>query len=63
MFGIPIWVYGTIVLIFLCGYMAFRAMRAEQKLEQQFIEEEGSIYIKRMEEERACRKEQHTESS
>lgn len=63
MFGIPIWVYGTIVLIFLCGYMAFRAMRAEQKLEQQFIEEEGSIYIKRMEEERECRKEQHTESS
>lgn len=36
--------------------MAFRAMRAEQKLEQQFIEEEGQKYIERMEAERKNRK-------
>ena len=53
--GIPWWVFITILLIFLSGYMAFRAMRAEQKLEQQFIEEEGQKYIKRMEEERQSR--------
>lgn len=37
------------------GYMAFRAMRAEKKLEQQFIEQEGSIYIERMELEKTKR--------
>lgn len=54
--GVPWWVFITILLIFLSGYMAFRAMRAEQKLEQQFIEEEGQKYINRMEEERQSRK-------
>jgi len=53
--GVPWWVFITILLIFLSGYMAFRAMRAEQKLEQQFIEEEGQRYIERMEEERESR--------
>ena len=56
--GVPWWVFITILLIFLSGYMAFRAMRAEQKLEQQFIEEEGQKYIERMEKERQNRKEQ-----
>jgi len=35
--------------------MAFRAMRAERKLEQQFIEREGQIYMERLEKERARR--------
>lgn len=39
--------------------MSFRAMRAERKLEQQFIEREGSVFIERMEEERKRR--QHAE--
>lgn len=50
--GIPWWVFITVLLIFLSGYMAFRAIRAEQKLEQQFIEKEGKVYIARMEKER-----------
>lgn len=50
--AVPWWVYIIIVSIFLSGYMAFRAMRAERKLEQQFIENEGKIYIERMEMER-----------
>ncbi len=32
--------------------MAFRAIRAEKKLEHQFIEREGNVYIERMEAER-----------
>lgn len=52
-FGIPWWVYIMILLIFFSGYMAFRAILAEQRLEQQFIEKEGEKYIQRMEAERA----------
>lgn len=49
---IPWWVYMAIVLIFFSGYMAFRAMRAERRLEQQFIEREGKVYMDRIEEKR-----------
>ncbi|MFG6121237.1 MULTISPECIES: sporulation YhaL family protein [Thalassobacillus] len=56
LFGIPIWVYFCILFIFLSGYMAYKAMRAEKKLEHQFIEREGQVYIRRMEEEREQRK-------
>ncbi|UOQ92757.1 sporulation YhaL family protein [Halobacillus shinanisalinarum] len=54
-FGIPIWVFFCIVFIFISGYMAFRAMRAEQKIEQQFIEREGRVYLARMNEEKEKR--------
>jgi hypothetical protein len=56
--GIPWWVFMMILFIFLSGFMAYRAMRAEQKLEQQFIEKEGRIYMERIEAEREERKRQ-----
>lgn len=51
-FNIPWWI--IVICIFICfsAYMAFRAMRAERKLEQQFIEREGQIFIDRMEREK-----------
>lgn len=55
-FGVPWWVFLLIVFIFISGYMAFRAMRAERILEQQFIEREGEVYMNRMAEERERRK-------
>lgn len=51
--GVPLWVFIVIVLIFLSGFMAFRAMQAERKLDEQFIEKEGQIYIDRMKKEKA----------
>ncbi|HLS09772.1 sporulation YhaL family protein [Lentibacillus sp.] len=50
--GVPWWVFMMILFIFVSGYMAFRAMRAERKLEQQYIEQEGKIYLDRIEKER-----------
>ncbi|ASN06595.1 sporulation YhaL family protein [Virgibacillus necropolis] len=50
--GVPWWVIMMILFIFLSGYMAYRAMRAERRLEQQFIEREGRVFIDRMEKER-----------
>ncbi|WP_163971342.1 sporulation YhaL family protein [Oceanobacillus halotolerans] len=56
--GLPWWVFMMILFIFLSGYMAFRAMRAERKLEEQFIEEQGNVYMERMEAERKQRQNQ-----
>ena len=35
--------------------MAVRAMRAEHNLEQEYIEREGQVYLKRMEQEKERR--------
>jgi hypothetical protein len=56
--GTPWWVFMLILFIFLSGIMAFRAMRAEQKLEQEFIEKEGQVYMERLEAEREERRQQ-----
>ncbi|RYG72862.1 SigE-dependent sporulation protein [Lentibacillus lipolyticus] len=56
--GLPWWVFMMILFIFLSGYMAFRAMRAERKLEKHYIEQEGKIYIDRIRREREQRQEQ-----
>lgn len=55
-FNIPWWI--VVIFLFICfsGYMAFRAMRAERKLEQQFIEREGQIFMERMREEKDRRR-------
>lgn len=56
--NLPWWVLLVILLILLSGYMAFRAMRAEYKLEQKFIEKEGEVYIERMKNEQRRRQQQ-----
>ncbi|MFD1037655.1 sporulation YhaL family protein [Virgibacillus byunsanensis] len=53
--GVPWWVFMMIIFIFLSGYMAYRAFYAEKKLEQQYIEREGRIYMERIEEEKKHR--------
>ncbi|WP_430787833.1 sporulation YhaL family protein [Virgibacillus flavescens] len=50
--GVPWWVLMMILFIFLSGYMAYRAMRAERRLEEQFIEREGRVFMDRMEKEK-----------
>ncbi|MBC5636621.1 MULTISPECIES: sporulation YhaL family protein [Ornithinibacillus] len=60
-FGMPWWVFMVILFIFFSGYMAFRAMRAERALEKQYIEREGQVYMKRIEEEREQRRQEQKE--
>lgn len=50
--GVPYWVIAMIVFICFSGYMAFRAIRAEYKLEQEYIEKEGKVYMDRIAEDR-----------
>jgi Sporulation protein YhaL len=54
-FGMPWWIFVMILFIFFSGYMAFRAMRAEKELEKHYIERDGQVYMKRIEEEREQR--------
>ncbi|AVQ98578.1 SigE-dependent sporulation protein [Oceanobacillus picturae] len=56
--GVPWWVFMLVILIFLSGYMAMRAMLAERRLEQQFIEKEGKVYMDRLEAERVNKQQQ-----
>jgi len=55
--GVPWWVFGVIILIFFSGYMAFRTSLAEKRLDDHYIEQEGQIYMDRIEAERRQREE------
>ncbi|RKQ31316.1 SigE-dependent sporulation protein [Oceanobacillus halophilus] len=63
MAGVPWWVFTLIVLIFFSGYMSFKAMVAERKLEQQYAEKEGKIYMERMKKEREEREKRRQQIS
>lgn len=52
---LPWWIYLVIVFILFSGYMSLRAMRAEKRLEQQYIEQQGEIYMERIRQERMKR--------
>lgn len=58
MINLPWWIMLIILLVFLSGYMAYRAMRAEYKLEQKFIEKEGEVYMERIKNEQRRRQQQ-----
>lgn len=61
--SVPWWVYVMIGFIFFSGYMAFRAMKAEHELEQQYIEKEGEIYIERIKQARKQKEAEKKRSS
>lgn len=49
------WVYLVIVGIVLSGYMVLYTSKKEQDMDNEFIEKEGEVYMKRLEEEREKR--------
>lgn len=61
--SVPWWVYMLIGFIFFSGYMAFRAMKAEYELEQQYIEKEGEVYIERIKQARERKNEERENAS
>lgn len=52
---LPWWVYLVIVGIVLSGYMVLYTSKKEQDMDNEFIEKEGEMYMKRLEEEREKR--------
>lgn len=55
---LPWWVYLVIAGIIFSAVMMIKTVKEEQDVDLEFIEKEGEIYIQRMEEERARKKEQ-----
>jgi hypothetical protein len=52
---LPWWVYLVIVGIVLSGYMVLYTSKKEQEMDNEFIEKEGEVYMKRLAEEREKR--------
>lgn len=52
---IPIWVYFVVSGIFVSAIMAVKASREEQRQENELIEKEGELYMKRLEKEKEAR--------
>ncbi|MCD1175125.1 sporulation YhaL family protein [Bacillus anthracis] len=48
---LPWWVYLVIVGIVLSGYMVLYTSKKEQEMDNEFIEKEGEVYMKRLAEE------------
>lgn len=55
MFAFPWWGYLVIAGIIFSAYMLVRTAKEERDLENYYIEKEGEIFIKRMEEEKERR--------
>ncbi|MGO4887493.1 sporulation YhaL family protein [Anaerobacillus sp. MEB173] len=55
MMASPWWTYIIIAGIILSGYMFTKHSREEYRDEQQFIEQEGEVYMKRLAEEKKRR--------
>lgn len=56
LFAVPWWVYVVISGIIFSGYMVIRTARNEQEVEHSYIENEGHVYIERMNKEKEGRK-------
>jgi hypothetical protein len=54
---IPFWVYFVVMGIILSAYMVVRTGKEEKVIEEEMIEREGDIYMKRLEQEREGKKE------
>ena len=49
---IPFWVYFVVMGIILSAYMVIRTGKEEKRMEDEIIEREGEIYMKRLEQKR-----------
>jgi uncharacterized membrane protein (DUF106 family) len=54
---IPIWVYAVVVGIVVSALMALKTGREERMMEMENIEQEGEIYMKRLERAKEMREE------
>ena len=52
---LPWWIYLIIIGIVVSGYMVLYTSRKEQEMDNEFIEKEGEVYMKRLAEEREKR--------
>lgn len=56
---VPFWIWLVVAGIVISGYMTIRTNREEREMELREAEQEGQIYLKRIEEEKEKRKQLH----
>ena len=56
MVSVPFWIYIVLAGIIISAIMTIKTTKEEQQIEQEFIEKEGEVYIKRMHQEMQRRK-------
>lgn len=54
----PWWMYGLIIGILFSGYMWVKTMKEENEADQEWIEQEGNVYMARLEAAKARREAQ-----
>ncbi|MFK2825866.1 sporulation YhaL family protein [Bacillus sp. B190/17] len=52
---LPLWIYAVVAGILFSAFMTIKTARADKKIDYGHIEQEGQVYIDRMEKERALR--------
>ncbi|ENQ3077334.1 MULTISPECIES: sporulation YhaL family protein [Bacillus] len=60
---LPWWVYLIIIGIVVSGYMVLYTSKKEQEMDNEFIEKEGEVYMKRLAEERERRNQESDKDS
>ena len=60
---LPWWIYLIIIGIVVSGYMVLYTSKKEQEIDNEFIEKEGEIYMKRLADERERRHQDKDEDS
>lgn len=60
---LPWWIYLIIIGIVVSGYMVLYTSKKEQEIDNEFIEKEGEIYMRRLAEERERRHQEKDEDS
>ncbi|MGF9964610.1 MULTISPECIES: sporulation YhaL family protein [Bacillus] len=60
---LPWWIYLIIIGIVVSGYMVLYTSKKEQEIDNEFIEKEGEIYMRRLAEERERRHQDKDEDS
>lgn len=58
--AMPLWLVAVLAGILFSGWQFLKATNEEEEVDQKWIEEQGEVYIKRMEEEKSKRAEQTT---
>ncbi|PEA55033.1 SigE-dependent sporulation protein [Bacillus pseudomycoides] len=60
---LPWWIYLIIIGIVVSGYMVLYTSKKEQEIDNDFIEKEGEVYMKRLAEERERRNQESDKDS
>lgn len=60
---LPWWIYLIVIGIVVSGYMVLYTSKQEQEMDNEFIEKEGEVYMKRLAEERERRHQEKDEDS